>query len=325
MPLNNSQYNAIMRIYDERQFRHQHAREERQRRIWQEIPEIPAIEQEIRTQALAAARRVLDGDEQAKERIKEILTDLREQKTLLLARHGYGADALEMTYDCPVCRDTGFIQGRKCRCFQKEEIRLLYAQSNIQEVLKRENFDHFSLDCFDDRERIPELGLTVRDYMKQILSLCLNYTENFGEKKGNILFTGGTGTGKTFLSNCIARELIDRYYSVIYLSAVELFELISRKKFHREEEDGEPEWTPYIYECDLLIIDDLGTELNNSFVSSQLFSTINERLLRKKGTIISTNLSLNNLRDCYSDRISSRIIRNYMTIPLYGADLRTKN
>ncbi len=166
--------------------------------------------------------------------------------------------------------------------------------------------------------------MTVRDYMRQVYGWCQEYVEHFEEKGGNLIFTGSTGVGKTFLTNCIAKALIDRYQSVIYLSSNDLFDIFSKNKFHYETEDEMRDMYQYILDCDLLIIDDLGTELNNTFVSSQLFYCINERLLRNKSTIISTNLSLTMLRDSYSDRISSRIISKYSIIPLYGEDIRTK-
>ena len=171
---------------------------------------------------------------------------------------------------------------------------------------------------------IPEIQMTVADYMRQVHTWCKEYVENFEKKGGNLIFTGSTGVGKTFLTNCIAKALIDQYQSVIYLSSNDLFDVFSKNKFHYDTEEEMKDMYQYILDCDLLIIDDLGTELNNTFVSSQLFYCINERLLRKKSTIISTNLSMTMLRDTYSDRISSRIISQYSIIPLYGDDIRTK-
>ena len=130
--------------------------------------------------------------------------------------------------------------------------------------------------------------------------------------------------GKTFLSRCIAGEVMKRGHSVIYLSAGDLFEVFSKNKFSNEDEDGMQEMYRFVLECELLIIDDLGTELNNSFTSSQLFYCINERMSRKRSTIISTNLSLAGLRDSYTDRVASRIMSGYTIIPLYGRDLRLR-
>ena len=324
MSLNNSQYNAIMRIYNQRQFQDKYEQDQRREEVYQKVPQIRQIEDEISSQAVRCARKLLDGDTNAKEELKQHIEDLREQKEVLLSAFGFPADYMEMHYACPECQDTGYVDGRKCRCFKKEEIRLLYSQSNIEEVLLRENFDSFSYEYYDDRVVIPEIQMTVADYMRQVHTWCKEYVENFEKKGGNLIFTGSTGVGKTFLTNCIAKALIDQYQSVIYLSSNDLFGVFSKNKFHYDTEEEMKDMYQYILDCDLLIIDDLGTELNNTFVSSQLFYCINERLLRKKSTIISTNLSMTMLRDTYSDRISSRIISQYSIIPLYGDDIRTK-
>lgn len=324
MSLNNSQYNAIMRIYNQRQFQDKYEQDQRREEVYQKVPQIKQIEDEISSQAVRCARRLLDGDTGAKEELKQHIEDLREQKEVLLSAFGFPADYMEMHYVCPECQDTGYIDGKKCRCFKKEEIRLLYSQSNIEEVLLRENFDSFSYEYYDDRVVIQEIQMTVADYMRQVHTWCKEYVENFEKKGGNLIFTGSTGVGKTFLTNCIAKALIDQYQSVIYLSSNDLFDVFSKNKFHYDTEEEMKDMYQYILDCDLLIIDDLGTELNNTFVSSQLFYCINERLLRKKSTIISTNLSMTMLRDTYSDRISSRIISQYSIIPLYGDDIRTK-
>ena len=324
MSLSKSQYNAIMRIYNQRQFQDKYEQDERVKEVYRRIPQIRQLEDAMSSQAVACARRLLDGDERARQRLKDQLEDLREQKAVLLAAYGYDPDYMEMRYHCPECQDTGYVDGKKCRCFKKEEITLLYAQSNIQEILRRENFSAFTFQYYDNREVIPQIGMTVADYMKQVYAWCREYVEGFASKGGNLIFTGSTGVGKTFLTNCIAKELIDRYQSVIYLSSNDLFDIFSKNKFHHDAEADMQDMYQYILDCDLLIIDDLGTELNNSFVSSQLFYCINERLIRKKGTIISTNLSMDMLRDTYSDRISSRIISQYSIIPLYGGDIRTK-
>ena len=324
MSLNNSQYNAIMRIYNQRQFQDKYEQDQRREEVYQKVPQIRQIEDEISSQAVRCARKLLDGDTNAKEELKQHIEDLREQKEVLLSAFGFPSDYMEMHYACPECQDTGYVDGRKCRCFKKEEIRLLYSQSNIEEVLLRENFDSFSYEYYDDRVVIPEIQMTVADYMRQVHTWCKEYVENFEKKGGNLIFTGSTGVGKTFLTNCIAKALIDQYQSVIYLSSNDLFDVFSKNKFHYDTEEEMKDMYQYILDCDLLIIDDLGTELNNTFVSSQLFYCINERLLRKKSTIISTNLSMTMLRDTYSDRISSRIISQYSIIPLYGDDIRTK-
>lgn len=322
MSLNNSQYNAIMRIYNQRQFQDKYEQDQRREEVYQKVPQIRQIEDEISSQAVRCARKLLDGDTNAKEELKQHIEDLREQKEVLLSAFGFPADYMEMHYACPECQDTGYVDGRKCRCFKKEEIRLLYSQSNIEEVLLRENFDSFSYEYYDDRVVIPEIQMTVADYMRQVHTWCKEYVENFEKKGGNLIFTGSTGVGKTFLTNCIAKELLDSSHSVIYLTAVELFQCFEQQDFNKPDTSDTAIDSSYILDCDLLIIDDLGTEFANSYTSSRLFYCINERILRRKSVVISTNLSLSDIRNMYSERIFSRLTSAYKLLKLAGADIR---
>ncbi len=324
MALSNSQYNEVMRRYEQRQLDNRHGQQERQQEVYSRVPQIKALDEAVGARAAACARRVLEGDTKAKEQLKEDLADLREQKKVLMAAAGYPADYMDMRYHCPDCKDTAYVNGRRCHCFEEARIHILYAQSNIREILKRENFQTLSLEWYDPEQKILGLDMTELEYMKLVIHQCREFAENFPEKGRNLLFTGGTGVGKTFFANCISKELIDRYHSVIYLSSQDLFEMLSQCKFGREVQEEVEDTCRHILDCDMLVIDDLGTELNNTFVSSQLFYCINERINRQKGMIISTNLSIGMLRDTYSDRVTSRIMSHYKTIPLYGGDIRLK-
>lgn len=322
MALSNSQYDSIMRVYNRIQLEKKHELDERMKEVYEKIPAVREMNEEIGSAAVRSARQLLAGDEKAVEKLRKTIADLKEERQVLMEAYGYPADYLEMKYECPDCRDTGYQDGKKCHCFRQREIDLLYAQSNIREILNRENFKHFSYDYFDDTKVDERSGKTARQYMTQVVAACHQYVDNFGSKKENILFTGKTGLGKTFLSNCIARELIERCYSVVYLPAVEMFEIFSKERFSYDSTDEDKDRSQYLMECDLLIIDDLGTELVNTFTTSQLFYVINERLNRKKGTIISTNLPVNEMRDEFTDRVMSRIVSQYRVIPLYGEDIR---
>ena len=324
MALSNSQYDAIMREYGRRQIENQHALEARKAEVYQRLPQVRRLEAEMAERSVACARRLLDGDAQALDRLRRDLSELKEQKACLIRQAGYPDDYLELHYRCPDCRDTGLVDGRKCHCFLQAQMKLLYAQSNLEDVLDKESFVAFSFDCYDDEELLPQLGITNRAYMRRVAASCRRFAEEFGTAGENLLLTGSTGVGKTFLSRCIAGEVMKRGHSVIYLSAGDLFEVFSKSKFSNEDEDGMQEMHRFVLECELLIIDDLGTELNNSFTSSQLFYCINERMSRKRSTIISTNLSLAGLRDSYTDRVASRIMSGYTIIPLYGRDLRLR-
>lgn len=322
MALSNSQYDAIMREYGRQQIENHHKLEERRQEIYARLPVVRQLEAEIAERSVACAKKLLEGDKSVLDRLKEDLKDLREQKSLIIRAAGYPDDYLELHYRCPDCRDTGLIDGRKCHCFLQAQMKLLHAQSNLEDVLERENFNALSYEYYDDTEILPQLGITNAAYMRRVVAGCREFVRDFDKKHDNLLFTGSTGVGKTFLTNCIARELMDDFHSVIYLTASDLFDVFSRNKFDYDNAEDMKDMYRFILDCDLLIIDDLGTELNNSFTSSQLFYCINERMNMSRSTIISTNLTLARLRDSYTDRVTSRIMSGYRIIPLCGGDIR---
>ena len=322
MALSNSQYDAIMREYGRQQIENHHKLEERRKEIYARLPVVRQLEAEIAERSVACAKKLLEGDKGVLDRLKEDLRDLREQKALIIRAAGYPDDYLELHYRCPDCRDTGLVDGRKCHCFLQAQMKLLHAQSNLEDVLERENFKALSYEYYDDAEILPQLGITNAAYMRRVVAGCKEFVRVFDKKHDNLLFTGSTGVGKTFLTNCIARELMDDFHSVIYLTASDLFDVFSRNKFDYDNAEDMKDMYRFILDCDLLIIDDLGTELNNSFTSSQLFYCINERMNMSRSTIISTNLTLARLRDSYTDRVTSRIMSGYRIIPLYGGDIR---
>lgn len=324
MALTNSQYNAVMRGYERRQLENRRQQQARIAEVYEKIPRIKELDQAISTLSADAARRALNGDGEARNILRQQVEQMRKEKLQLLQQAGFMPEYMQMHYTCQNCQDTGYADGKRCHCFEWERAGILYAQSNIQEILQKENFTAFSYAYYDQESTVPGLGISELAYMKLVMKRCREFADCYPEKGRNLLFMGSTGVGKTFLTNCIAKELMDRYISVIYLTSHDLFDTFSKSKFGRDSGDGAEESSRHILACDMLIIDDLGTELNNSFVSSQLFYCINERINREKGTIISTNLSMDMLRDTYSDRVTSRLMSHYTTIPLYGGDIRMK-
>ena len=321
MALTNPQYDAIMRMYNERQLRHQREQQEHIRIAYEKIPRLAEIDAEIASLSVRKAKAMLNGDASMDLDLNAAIRDRSQERAALLSMHGYPADYLELTYDCPLCRDTGYINGtQKCACFKKAAVDLLYRQSNVEELLKAENFSQFSLDYYSDSLTSTGTPLTSREAAAAALEKSQAFVRNFGSSFENLFFYGDTGVGKTFLSHCIARELIEQSFCVIYFTAFDLFDLFARYTFSSSEEAKDAHAN--IFDCDLLIIDDLGTELTNSFVSSQLFLCINERILRKKSTIISTNLPLDRFMETYSERTFSRISSNYTIIKLFGNDIR---
>ena len=322
MPLTNSQYDEIIRAYDARQLKNEHDREERTRYAYIKIPRLREIDDAIATCSVAQAKKLLDGDTMALNTLKEQIASYRSEKKDLLKKAGLSADYLETSYECPDCKDTGFIDGKRCHCFKQAAINLVYTQSNLREVLLRENFSTFSYDYYSDEDINPATGLSSLATAKYAVAKCHEFVADFDHPDtfSNLYLYGDTGIGKTFLSNCVAKELLDRGHSVIYFTAFQLFDILSKGVFEKDEDALAAHQN--IFTCDLLIIDDLGTELSNSFTTSQLFLCLNERILRKKSTIISTNLGMNQIADIYSERVLSRISSNYTLLKLFGADIR---
>lgn len=322
--LSNSQYDALMREYQKRQIENRHMQEARIQEVYQKLPELERLDGELGGISLAQARKLLDGDKEALAGLRKRIAELKAQRARMLALGGFSPDYMEQTYTCEACKDTGYIGRKKCRCLRQAEIAVLYGQSNLEYVLEKENFGAATCEFYDKSLIVNEkTGLNQYDYMKAVIKECQSYVENFHEKGGNILFNGKAGTGKTFLTNCIAKALLDEAAAVIYLTAPDLFQIFSDKRFERGSSDREERYLG-ILNCDLLIIDDLGTELGGSLVNSDLFYCLNDRGLKGLATIISTNLSMNGLRNTYSERISSRIFSSYRIIPLFGEDIRIK-
>ena len=325
MALSNSQYDELMRTYEQRQLDNEHALRKRYETACSMIPELPALDNAISSSSIKQARLLLDGHEDALSELKKEISRLSAQKQALLCSHGFPEDYLELHYLCPDCKDTGYIGTNKCHCFKKAIVDLLYTQSNLQEILKSENFSTLSLDYYSRNHIDPVTGRSSLDSMKTALHACHEFVDTFSTDFRNILLYGDTGVGKTFLSNCIAKELIDAAYSVIYFSSKHFFDILAENTFGKKDSDSYDEESPdtnYIYNCDLLIIDDLGTEMANGFTSSQLFACLNERILRRKSTIISTNLALDDIKNIYSERIFSRLSSSYTMLRLTGDDIR---
>ena len=311
--LTKSQYDMIRRDYEEKQHRNHRLFLERKERIYTLLPEYSRLEEEMGEMSIARAHALIDGDTSAVEKLKQQFRDLSDRKKELLKQAGFDEDYLSPIYDCPNCQDTGYINGEKCHCFRQQEISLLYEQSNIEEMIAKENFSTLSYEYYhgEDLKRFEDA-----------VNMSKDFVQGFKKHYQNLFFYGTVGTGKSFLSGCIAKELLQNGNSVIYFSANGLFETFARYSFDTKSKETLYNFYKDLYNCDLVIIDDLGTELTNSFVTSQLFGLLNERHLRQKSTIISTNLSFEELRDRYSDRIFSRITSNYSICKLTGPDIR---
>lgn len=322
MALTNTQYDEIMQMYDQHQKENRILLEKRQEEVYAALPRIAEIDREISSSSIQAARAALRGGPGFAAPAKEQNRALLAEKERLLSERGYPADYLKPIFTCPLCRDTGRTGEAYCSCFRQAAIRVLYRQSTLERILETENFDHFDLDYYP-KQVDGTHSFTSYDQMRNILNKSKKFTESFDKEGGNLLFYGETGLGKTFLSNCIAKALLDTGHTVLYQSAIHLFEEVCADvRMKRQPHPDSQDTYRYLYDCDLLIIDDLGTEFTNSFVSSELYDILNTRMRTRKSTIISTNLNLQELTDRYSDRITTRIFAEYRVFNFYGENIR---
>ena len=286
------------------------------------VPRIREIDIELRrTMAMAAQAAFLQGSDgrSEMEKVKEKNLKLQQERSLLAATH-FEEGFLDDSPVCDRCGGTGYLGTQMCECLaelcrqeQKKEISILSGG--------KEHFAQFRLDYYPDRID-PTLGVNIRSVMDKTLQNCKRYAFSFSDKSGNLLFSGDTGLGKTFLSACIARTVAERGYSVVYESAGNLFTRMERAKFGNDEA-ARAEVKKYS-DCDLLIIDDLGTEMPGQFTTAALYALVNERLLAAKPMIISTNLNVEDFSRRYSPQIASRLRGSFQRQTFLGEDIRVE-
>ena len=320
MALTNRQYSDIEREYESRRMRHIRQMQAKLDDAYLQFPRLSQIDEEFTSLSMKKARARLGLGEAPGPEDDAKLADLSFERKVLLKRAGFEDGVISPEYDCPYCKDTGYIDGKKCSCFLKAERRILSEKLGLDNILEKENFSTFSLGIYSDHIIDPDTGESARDAAKYAYKAARAFADNFEEEYKNIYFYGKTGVGKTFLSHCIAKALIDKGVNVLFLSESDMLGTFEDEHFRTTEESrAEAE---LILNCDLLIIDDFGSTQNTNFVSSALLGCIESRHLARKSTIITTNLSLEDLRNRYSDRIFSRIYSYYEFIYLFGEDIR---
>jgi DNA replication protein DnaC len=285
------------------------------------IPELASVEKEISSAGLLLVKAVgmgQDAQRYIEDLAKKNLAAQKKRKELLKDA-GFPADYLDVRYSCPECMDTGFVEGIRCGCYG----RLLRSLAREKLLLDAPScsggFDTFKLG-FYPKAVDPRLGVSPYARMKEVLNFCKSYAADFGLDSPSILMTGETGLGKTHLSLAIGLEAVDKGFGVIYGSAQNLLNKIEREHFGKN--GNESETVQSLLDCDLLILDDLGSEFSTQFTVSVIYNIINTRLLRELPVIISTNLTVEELESRYSRRVTSRIIGNYVTLAFYGSDIR---
>lgn len=301
---------------DERRVRAEADATFRHTQVTLDCPEIARLEDEMRSSAYGLVKVIGMGDK-ATEYIEKLRNDnIAAQMKIkrLLCEMGHGEDYLEPDYTCKICSDTGFKDGKLCKCHLEIIKQLSYENLCKGSPLKISTFDDFSLEYYKGNNENYQL-------MESNFRFCKNYAENFDNSSYSILMMGETGLGKTHLSLAIAGKVLDKGYGVVYGSVQNLFSDIEKEHFGRNGET-ENETEKMLLECDLLILDDLGAEFTTSFTVATVNNIINTRLLSLKPTIISTNLSLDEIEKKYSKRIASRLIGDYQILVFKGKDIR---
>lgn len=318
-------YREIERDYERIRSDNEKREAMRRQAVYEKLPVVKEIDSQTAMLGAALVKNaVRHAPLSENEKIKVQLEQLSTKKEAALKSIGLSKDYLEKIYTCPLCKDTGYIKSEKCTCMKKKLIEKYYAMSNLSSVLEFENFDKFRSDCYSDspfegetlspRKNIEEIEANVKACIRDIKKDgCFNH-----------YFYGKPGLGKTFMCSCIAKEMLDMGYVVVYMTACGLAEIFEKKHFSRDDREEAEDAVEMLFDADLLIVDDLGTEPANTIIAGEFFNLINIRLTEKKSTVISSNLSARELALKYSDRVLSRIMGSYNLHHFYGVDLRSK-
>ena len=311
----------LMDMYEKTRTEENRKLAKRREEIKNKYPEILELDTTIQKLCLNLSMAALKGitDPNDLNNIRDEITDLRAKKYEMLVSLGYSPDYLNLHYNCPKCKDTGFIGIDKCSCFKSKLIKLYYKDSDLEEAVKTNNFKNFNINLYSNH-KLNDERYTPRKNIEDILEYITGeYLPNFKNSNTNLLFYGNSGTGKTFLSWCIAKELLDRGYLVIYKTSAEIMSDLRNIVI-----ENNSTLKDLLINCDLLIIDDLGAEQVTDFTNNELFNLINTKLLKNKKMLISTNLTLHQISKLYSDRLYSRLAGNFTNFTFYGDDLRIK-
>lgn len=323
MSLTRSQYDEIMRGYEERHLANAELQRQRRREIEEKLPEYFSYDKKISAAGMEYFKSQMSGSKKmSRDELHKTISSYEEKKRELLTGAGYPVDYLDFIYDCPDCKDTGYIDNEPCHCFKQASVDLLYPSTRLALDFQNASFENFSFDYYDPKLIDDVSKVSSLEYAKNAFEYCQSFVKNFSSTGGNILLYGETGLGKTFLSNCIGNAILKQGYSVLYVTAPQFIDIFERKMKDRSEEYRRD--FDLLHDVDLLIIDDLGTEFQNSFSVTNVLECVNDRILYKKSTVISSNLNLKRLQEVYTERFSSRIVEHYKILRLTGKDIRAQ-
>lgn len=294
---------------------------DRKREALETVPGLRQVEQELGELGARIAREALLAAD-PEQKILELKTKaeaMREKKRALLNASSLREEELLPKFSCPLCEDTGYVEGRRCQCFERLYKKELAGRSNLGKAMERQRFDNFDLSYYPQIQE-PGRPCAARENMERVKSYCMEFARHFESAERSLLMIGGSGLGKTHLSSAIAGELLEQGYSVIYETAGDIFAAFEAEKFSRPI-PGRYTTQEYL-ECDLLILDDLGAEFNTPFCAAALFQLINSRGNQGRRMLVNTNLTLKELSDRYPPRIVSRILGEFTICHFWGEDIR---
>jgi len=314
-----------MREYDRDKMASSQLKSQRLEEVYEKCPDIKAIDNDMsRLGADLCKAIILKATEADIQKMADKNQAQQVQRVKLLEEYGFSESYLHDVYKCIKCSDTGFVEGgAKCACFKQKLVAKYYQMSNLGRALKDENFENFKFDYYSTLID-KNIGISPREKMEIIHRYAKQFVNEFKNEPGNLFFHGKVGLGKTFLCSCIAKEVLDKGHTVLYLPATKLFKTIEDARFHRSETEVSDAQINFFYTVELLIIDDLGTEFSTLATQSALFDIVNSRILDRKPTIISSNLSPRELEGHCSDRLVSRFIEHYEIVQFSGEDIRER-
>ncbi len=318
MGFNKENYRKIREEYNKKWEKAEREADQRRAELQERIPELVKYDRAIADVGIRGVYATIGGGENAAQTIKmleEESLSLQEARAALLQEHGYPADYASVRHECSACSDTGFANGKMCNCMRTALIMEGYRSSGIAHLLQKQTFETFSLDYYKS-------SAEIHSRMKQNFEKAKKFALEFGgESSGNLLMLGGTGLGKTHLSTAIAKVVLDRGFDVLYVTAMDMISDFEMERFGSGYSSAQADIEKY-FECDLLILDDLGTEVSNQFTVSTIYNIVNTRLSKNLSTVISTNLASKELRERYWDRITSRLFGEYTPLVFEGTDVR---
>ncbi len=317
MAYNKQNYLRVREIYRTKYLLAEEEAARRTEELHRKSPELRALDRTLSMTGVKIAMAALGTGEEYKEKLAEVERENKElqaRRAAILLELGYPADYTKPPYECHKCNDSGFVGTKMCECMRRDLILAAYESSGIGALLRKQGFDNFKLDYY--------LAGEERDRMVRNLTLLREYAENFTTQSDSLIFCGQTGLGKTHLSTAVARRVIERGFDVYYTTALQMFGDFEHARFGTEMGMESVVSLDRYTSCELLILDDLGTEVSNQFTNSCLYMVLNERINKGLPTIVSTNLSGKEIKQRYTDRIASRILGDFKPFLFMGTDIR---